>query len=825
MPSPLAEAEVDDESYADAFGAGSLSDGLATGVLFKDAQLTGRAVGAFRAVRRDNPEMFVSAEASEYAALSGRPLPVPEAPPPLSADEANRRYGIDGVLAFKGPVGEGEAAFKSAQARDRLFRDEVLSRGDINPLQALGASLGGGLFDPVGLPLLFAPEAFGVRAGVEGVIAARGVGVLSKSGRLANAARGAIAAGVEGVAGAAIYEVPNYGLRRYAGEDDYTLGDSLNNLLLGGLFGAGLGGLFGSLRAPEAPRPRAAPHLVDAAPEESRLAGGLLSLDALTADEPVRVGSILDAEAARAAPTPAALRALDEVAGGLDLPGRYLDTALAVTTRGEEIPVRYAIVELGDLVTSHTDDLERNPAFPPELQPRARERAGAIARNFALEAELNPKRLMRETGAESGAPIVAPDGVVESGNGRTIALRRSAASDGEAYGRYRAELEAQGFDLTGFDKPALVRVRAQPMSGEARARLARDMNADVTERLGAAEQAMADAQGLDDAILEALNSEGVAAQRDFARRFIGRVAPDQSNSLVAPDGSLSRGGRDRLDAALVARAYSDQRLVETLFEAADPTIKTIGAALREAAGSWALMRSAAARGEIPAELDLTASLRSAVDLIRWAREEGKPVHEVILDRLGQSELFGGTAISDESEAFLRLFFRDEGFRRQRSADKIAFALKDYARQAAETVPGPNLFGETADGATARQILATLSDRFARDADGVEPAGLDLQPAGGVAERPEPVVLRPQDRGGAGSEGGGQAAGAGEGIEPAPGRPDPIARDPELAALAADTEGLAALHGVELPDFPKSQKPETLAEATRAAAFCLIEGGE
>ena len=74
MPSPLAEAEVDDESYADAFGAGSLSDGLATGVLFKDAQLTGRAVGAFRAVRRDNPEMFVSAEASEYAALSGRPV-------------------------------------------------------------------------------------------------------------------------------------------------------------------------------------------------------------------------------------------------------------------------------------------------------------------------------------------------------------------------------------------------------------------------------------------------------------------------------------------------------------------------------------------------------------------------------------------------------------------------------------------------------------------------------------------------------------------------------------------------------------------------------
>ena len=44
---------------------------------------------------------------------------------------------------------------------------------------------------------------------------------------------------------------------------------------------------------------------------------------------------------------------------------------------------------------------------------------------------------MGDVSAAAGAPIVSPDGVVESGNGRTIALRRAAAKGAPAYAQYK----------------------------------------------------------------------------------------------------------------------------------------------------------------------------------------------------------------------------------------------------------------------------------------------------------------------------------------------------------------------------------------------------
>lgn len=48
----------------------------------------------------------------------------------------------------------------------------------------------------------------------------------------------------------------------------------------------------------------------------------------------------------------------------------------------------------------------------------------------------------------------------------------------------------------------------------------------------------------------------------------------------------------------------------------------------------------------------------------------------------------------------------------------------------------------------------------------------------------------------------------------------IDADPELKAIVADTEALARAAGVEIPAFEKSTEPSTVAEAIRAAAFCL-----
>ena len=112
----------------------------------------------------------------------------------------------------------------------------------------------------------------------------------------------------------------------------------------------------------------------------------------------------------------------------------------------------------------------------------------------------------------------------------------------------------------------------------------------------------------DAAALSHLQTEGVAGRRAFAKAFLQRVAPDQINSLIAPDGALSKAGQDRIDAALVAKAYGDPRLIEALFETGESNIKAIGQALKEVAPEWAAMRSAI--GERP-----TRAIASAASVL------------------------------------------------------------------------------------------------------------------------------------------------------------------------------------------------------------------
>ena len=64
-----------------------------------------------------------------------------------------------------------------------------------------------------------------------------------------------------------------------------------------------------------------------------------------------------------------------------------------------------------------------------------------------MAARLQPERLGRSPEANSGAPIVGPDNVVESGNGRTLALGKAYGS--ARAGDYRNWLQSQGVDTTG----------------------------------------------------------------------------------------------------------------------------------------------------------------------------------------------------------------------------------------------------------------------------------------------------------------------------------------------------------------------------------------
>lgn len=585
---------------------------------------------------------------------------------------------------------------------------------------------------------------------------------------------------------------------------------------------------FGGGPSLEAMTPARPPRALAGLTENERVGAFAEAIEAMADDAPVSLGALVARDG---------LSLLDEASAVPSINGRWLEADTAVTRRGAEVPVRFAVVELRDLKTSHDDDLFPVADYPGQLQPRDRTRAGSQAANFELERDLNPSLLMRDKAASGGAPIVSPDGVVESGNGRTIALRRSAQTGTEAWGRYTAELERQGIDVSGFDRPVLVRMRSEPMTGADRAELARSLNEAPTEAFSPAEQARGDARRVDADLIGLIEGDDVfaAANRPFLRGFVQRVAPGDANALTDARGVISTSGRARVQAALVQAAYGDDALTAALFETTDAGMRGVGQALADAAPAWAKMRA-----EAPAEMDLTPALTSAVALMREARAGRMSMGELLETRLGQMGLFGGEAITPETEALIRLMYRDEGLTKPRGSERIADALRTYARGAAETPAGPDLFGATPDG---KAFLDTLIQKYAgaegegrtglayaggdeplwstRELSGAaaEPAGLDLRPAEPDGQRPGGARQQPEGQRGADAAGR-QNEGQSARLTPEARLAAFIDADPELKALMADTEALAAEAGVAVEPSTGAADPSTVAEAIRAAAVCL-----
>lgn len=367
---------------------------------------------------------------------------------------------------------------------------------------------------------------------------------------------------------------------------------------------------------------------------------------------------------------------------------------------GGAIDARYGIAEHADLVTSHDSDFNVRPDYPPELQPR--DRSGAPARDQVnvIASDLQPDRLGPSPEANSGAPIVGPDGVVESGNGRVLGIGQ-AYDQGRA-GSYRQWLEGQGFDTTGFDKPVLVGMRETPMDAGQRADFAHAANGSASLRMSATEQALSDARLIAGPMLDLAKSPDLsaAANRDFARAVVAKLPAGERGGMLTREGGLSANGARRMQAAMAARAYGDPGVLARAFDHPDPNIKAIAGALTDAAGPWARMRDAATRGDIEAGHDITGDMLQAVKAVMRARDEGRPAWEV----LNQGDMFQ----SDTTQLAARMFFRDEAMRQPAGRARVAEALSTYAEEAAKNTKVGRLFADdVAPGDVLRRMAAKM----------------------------------------------------------------------------------------------------------------------
>jgi hypothetical protein len=375
---------------------------------------------------------------------------------------------------------------------------------------------------------------------------------------------------------------------------------------------------------------------------------------------------------------------------------------------GGNLRARYEVVDHPDLITSHDQNFNPNPKFPQELQPRARESAPARDQVNGMAARLQPERLGPSPEANSGAPIVGPDNVVESGNGRALAIGKAYQKGNTAY---RDWLEGQGFDTQGMKKPVLVARRTSEMTPAEREYFANSANSSAGLKMSAAEQATSDAKLVNPAALKLVADAPIRSleNRDFVRAIADKLPATERGGILDKAGNLSQNGVRRIEGALAAKAFDDTAFVSRAFDSADSNIRNLAGALVDAAGPWARMREAAQAGAIDGSHDITHELMDVVHKVMRARDEGVPVADV----LKQTDMFG----SDVKPLVESLLFRDSGRGLLASRQRIASGLKTYAAEAEKNLAGPRLFG---DDVQPRDVLKTAIGKAAPDAEETAP---------------------------------------------------------------------------------------------------------
>lgn len=370
---------------------------------------------------------------------------------------------------------------------------------------------------------------------------------------------------------------------------------------------------------------------------------------------------------------------------------------------GSSYDFAYEVKDWADLVASNDQLYGVNPLYPSELQPRDRTREASRQQIERMADDLKPELLGESPMLSNGAPIIGPDNVVESGNGRTLAIGR--AYDNGRADAYREFVQnwanSRGMDISGLNQPVLVRTRLSDVDRVAFARLANE--SDVAQ-FSATERAMSDVDRLPDSTLLKINNDGsinIDGSMDYVRSFVDQLPQSERGSVITSDGRLSQEGKRRIESAIVQRAYGDSNLVTRLSENLDDDSKNVLNALLRAAPQLSQLNDLVKQGgrfENTISQDLAQAAQKLTDL----KANGLQVR----DYLNQGQLIDD-GLSDGARRFLEVFDNN-----RKSAKAISESINSEI-QAIENMGDPrqgSLFGETPEEQAALDVIFSNPDQ-------------------------------------------------------------------------------------------------------------------
>lgn len=382
--------------------------------------------------------------------------------------------------------------------------------------------------------------------------------------------------------------------------------------------------------------------------------------------------------------------------------GESNTTALGMD--GSSYDFAYEVKDLNDLITSNDALYGVNPLYPSELQPRDRTREASRQQIERMADDLRPEFLGESAKLSDGAPIVGLDNIVESGNGRTMAIGK-AYSDGkaEAYRQFVNDFaNSRNWDISGMNNPVLVRTRLSEVDRPAFTRLANE--SDVAQ-FSASERAVSDVERLPDASLLRLNADGninLDGSMDYVRAFVDQLPQSERASAITSDGRLSKEGKNRIESALASQAYGDSNLVARLYENMDDSSKTVLNALLRSAPQLAQLGDLVRQGGRHSNT-IAKDLAQAAQKLSDLKANGLRVD----DYLSQGQLIDD-GMSAGAKEFLQVF--DQNSRSSKAINDVIKSKIDEVDAMGDPRQG-SLFDDSPEDIAFMNILNDSPDQM------------------------------------------------------------------------------------------------------------------
>ena len=310
---------------------------------------------------------------------------------------------------------------------------------------------------------------------------------------------------------------------------------------------------------------------------------------------------------------------------------------------------RYRVVDLDDVIPSHNDNLTPNEDYPDELQPRLRGRAASRAQIDNIAKNLNPRALLHDSGfIDTGPMIVGGDLVVESGNGRILALRKAAQDFPAQYDQYKKMLSSMA-EHFGIDKdrleevatPVLVRERLSQVD---RVAFAAEANVGAVMAMSPYEQALQDAGNLSSNIVGNLKvgekqtidqALRMRSNGHIIKHFVSKIPATERASISEERGAINQQGLERLKLAIFAKTYTGdagKRLTRIFGESADPMVKSIENAMFASLPDMAKAEGLIDTDQREQDLSIAPDMAEVIDTYASLKATGLTVKDYLIQQ-------------------------------------------------------------------------------------------------------------------------------------------------------------------------------------------------